>query len=197
MSRSKRRATSVRGLAGASGASSVVELLVAAGVLLVVLTVALQILLGVNRFQKRAQVSYELNQQTLAGLTGLTRDLAGSTQAATQIKTSPRGVIMIAGTLDGTVYKWNRLIAYFLQPDGQGGSWLMRSELGIEPTETAPPTDGKNFSDFPAPHVVARDVNELDVAKVGALVNVTLKCGRVEMNQNFSVTVNVTVPFLN
>lgn len=170
------------------------ELMVSAGLLALVLGLALQILAGVSRAQRRAAVSFELHQQAITGLTALTKDLAGS-KGGNSTRYPGGGVIVIGGTIVDHQFKWTRMICYYLKTVN-GVQCLVRGELPLTPTDS-PPEINKGFGDFPNLRVVARDIESLTFASATEPIGVNLTAARQEMGVRFSVTVSLTVPYLN
>lgn len=177
--------------------TSLVEVLIASGLLLVILGLALQFLSSANRYQKRTAAAFEANASTLAAVTALSREFAHSEPNATA---STKSIVFVGGNLGAAgAWEWNRIVCYYVD-DVKGVSCLIR---GVEPLPapqaSPPPLTGKDTSFFKTSSTVerrpiARNIDDLVVSPTGSQRTVVVASKLTELNQLYSTKITFDIP---
>ncbi|MEW6283399.1 MAG: hypothetical protein AB1758_32620, partial [Candidatus Eremiobacterota bacterium] len=199
---------------------SLLETLIAAGLLALLLTYVYQFLVAATRYQKGCMAALELQKQSLTGMSALTAELSESAYAS--VKDDPPGLIFASPrdangkvSYDGSGrVLWRCWVGYY--PDMVNGRpCLVRKTLPINPPGATPPSpDGQStaaFRSLQSP-VKTRVVHLRDrppwsgggfsLAKVPAptggrgRVDLVLRCRRVELGEAFELELKSTLELM-
>lgn len=149
------------------------ELMVACALASLVLTGLAMLFVQSVRYQRALEVSLDLQQNNLAAMALLSRDLSEGNPAS--VRTEPRGLVMasprdLTGNLQVDAQgrlMWRKFICYYLAPVN-GVNCLLRKEQPLPvPLDTAPilpdTLDVLSFQTSTAPYsVLARNLEQLE-----------------------------------
>jgi type II secretory pathway pseudopilin PulG len=194
--------------------ATLIEMMVAAFLIFLILAAATQLLVSCFRHYREVDAAAQVHQLALTSMSRMQRDLRDGNKASFRVFSAPAGIVFasprqsdgrIAFNPDTLQPIWQKLICYYLEPDGTRFLLIRKEEPVASPSDT-PPTialgqDTAHFQTVSGGSVVARGVDTLTFTP-GETLKVLLKVSDVTNEGSssealFSVEIETSVNFRN
>ena len=176
---------------GQQNGVSLIEVLVGGALILGILSATVAILIACYRHHRESEAAIAVHETALKATTLLEREIKDSSKGCVESFNSPPGLVFAtpragngAMSLDPNSKRpvWQRLICYYLEPDGDEFRLIRKEEPIPTPTHDVPQIgssqDTAHFATVAGGTVVARGVTEFTVT-AGSSVAFRLACQEI------------------